>query len=91
MIYSGPIVLGSAVHHLSLNTYCPVLIIKDNVSRDARKGGKFRWAVCTDGSDKSLKAFHVLAKMIDKSKDEVVAIIVETGNVNIPYVEKIVS
>ena len=75
--------MGSAVQHLSLNTFCPVIMIKDRTIRSEKKGGKIRWAVCTDGSEKSMKAFTVLSKIMDKSKDEVVAITVATRTLDI--------
>jgi hypothetical protein len=74
--YRDPTVLGSAVQHLSLNTICPVLMIKDKTLRAQKSGGKLRWAVCTDGSEKSIKALHVLARLLDKSRDEVLALTV---------------
>jgi len=61
-------------------------MIKDRTIRSEKKGGKIRWAVCTDGSEKSLQAFHVLAKLIDKSKDEVVAITVAGKGIDIAAV-----
>jgi hypothetical protein len=85
-MYRDPTILGSAVQHLSINSLQPVLILKDPLLRSRKPGGKYRWAICTDGSEKSIKAFHVLAKLIDKSKDEVEAITVETSTVDIPTV-----
>lgn len=58
------------------------MIIKDKSLRSQKPGGKLRWAVCTDGSEKSFQAFHLLATLIDKSKDEVEAITVEDHNVD---------
>eukprot|EP00349_Pseudokeronopsis_sp_Brazil_P010606 CAMPEP_0202977564 /NCGR_PEP_ID=MMETSP1396-20130829/84317_1 /ASSEMBLY_ACC=CAM_ASM_000872 /TAXON_ID= /ORGANISM="Pseudokeronopsis sp., Strain Brazil" /LENGTH=140 /DNA_ID=CAMNT_0049716321 /DNA_START=316 /DNA_END=738 /DNA_ORIENTATION=- len=49
-----PTVLGSAVQYLSINPVTPFLIIKDKKLRSDKPGGSFRWAVCIDGSDKSL-------------------------------------
>ena len=72
---------------MSINTSIPLLIIKDRTLRSERVGGKFRWAVCTDGSEKSFQAFHVLAKLIDKSRDEVIAITVQTTNMDIAAVQ----
>lgn len=66
-----------------MNPAGPVLIIKDKAIRQEKPNGKLRWAVCTDGSEKSFKAFHLLASLIDKNKDEVEAITVEDHNVNI--------
>lgn len=61
-------------------------MIKDRSIRSEKKGGKLRWAVCTDGSEKSFKALHVLAKLIDKSRDEVVAITVATKGLDIALI-----
>ena len=58
-------------------------MIKDKIHRSQKPGGKYRWAVCTDGSDKSIKAFNVLARIIDKSRDEVVAISVASKGLDI--------
>lgn len=57
-------------------------MIKDRTIRSQKPGGKIRWAVCTDGSEKSILAFHVLAKLLDKTKDEVIAITVQSKNVD---------
>ena len=84
--FRDPTVLGSAVQHLSLNTVCPVLMIKDKTIRSQKPGGKLRWAVCTDGSEKSIKAFHVLARLLDKSKDEVLAITVANKGIDVPTI-----
>lgn len=63
-------------------------MIKDKTIRSQKKNGKIRWAVCTDGSDKSIQAFYMIVKLIDKSKDEVVAITVQSRNINISEVEQ---
>lgn len=76
-------ILGSAVQHLSINATAPVLIIKDKSFRSQKLGGALRWAVCTDGSEKSFQALHLLATLLDKSKDEVEAITVEDHNVDV--------
>jgi hypothetical protein len=62
-------------------------MIKDKTIRAEKKGGKLRWAVCTDGSDKSIQAFHVLAKLIDKTKDEVVAITVQSKGLDVAEIQ----
>ena len=61
-------------------------MIKDKTMRSQKPGGKLRWAVCTDGSEKSIKAFHVLAKLLDKSRDEVLAITVISKGVDVSHV-----
>lgn len=73
-----------------MNASCPVLIIKDKTVRSEKPGGKLRWAVCTDGSEKSFQAFHLLATMIDKSKDEVEAITVEDHNIDIAATQALI-
>jgi hypothetical protein len=65
-----------------LNPVCPVLIIKDKQERSQKVGHKYRWGVCTDGSDLSLEAFHFISTIMDKSKDELIAITVQTSKVD---------
>lgn len=88
--FRDPTVLGSAVQHLSLNTFCPVLMIKDKTLRTQKPGGKLRWAVCTDGSEKSMKALHVLARLLDKSRDEVVALTVLSKGLDAQVIQETV-
>jgi hypothetical protein len=58
---SDPTVLGSAVQYLSVNAVCPVLMVKKLINRADKAGGKYRWAVLSDGSEKSLKSLHVVS------------------------------
>ena len=86
--YRDPTVIGSSVQHLSLNPVCPVLIIKDRQLRSQKPDQKYRWAVCIDGSSKSMKALDFVAKLMDKSKDELVVITVETIRVDGNHIKK---
>lgn len=61
-------------------------MLKDKTLRSEKPNGKLRWAVCTDGSEKSIKAFHVLARLLDKSKDEVVAITVVNKGLDVSHI-----
>lgn len=61
-------------------------MLKDKTLRCEKPNGKLRWAVCTDGSEKSIKAFHVLARLLDKSKDEVVAITVVNKGLDVSHI-----
>jgi hypothetical protein len=69
-------VLGSAVQHLALNTPCPVLIVKDeNGMRSKKKDHKFRVAVCSDGSEQSIKALNFMTRMMDRRKGDQLMVI----------------
>ena len=56
-------VMGSAVSHLSENCPCPVLIIKNPLSRENSPEGCFRFAVCVDGSQVSKDALNLVMKI----------------------------
>jgi hypothetical protein len=83
-IYRDPTILGSAVQHISVNPYCPVLIIKDEFAlRSKHPSGRLRYAVCSDGSEKSLNTISFTSRLLDRSKgDELVVICVETTKIN---------
>ena len=74
-------VLGSAVQFLAINTVCPVLIVKDeNGLRSKKHGGKFRVAVCSDGSEKSIKALNFMTRLMDRRRgDQLMVICVKTS------------
>lgn len=76
--------LGSAVQHLALNTPCPVLIVKDqNGMRSKKKDQKFRVAVCSDGSEQSIKALNFMTRIMDRRRgDQLIVICVKTSKVN---------
>lgn len=69
--------LGSAVQHLALNTPCPVLIVKDEKSsmRSKKKDRKFRVAVCSDGSEQSIKALNFMTRMMDRKRGDQLMVI----------------
>ena len=73
---ADPTVMGSAVQYLSLNTACPVLILKDPIDRSTKKDGVYSHALCTDGSRQSMKALELITKVMGP-KDKVVLIICE--------------
>ena len=77
-------VLGSAVQHLALNTPCPVLIVKDqNGMRSTKKDQMFRVAVCSDGSEQSIKALNFMTRIMDRRRgDQLMVICVKTSKVN---------
>ena len=66
------------------NPICPLLIIKDKLSlRSKKANGKLRFAVCTDGSEKSLQTIRFLTRFLVLGRgDEIVAICVEHANVD---------
>lgn len=51
-----PTVAGTAVQYLAMNSILPILIIKDKRLRKDQKDGKYNFAACYDGSEKSAKA-----------------------------------
>ena len=72
---------------MAIHPICPVLVIKDKQERAAKKDGKYRWGVCTDGSDFSYRALHYITKMMDKSKDEIQAMTCRTSKIDVKNVE----
>lgn len=52
-----PTVMGTAVQYMSVWATVPIMIIKDPHTRDQRPNG-YRFAVCVDGSEQSLKALN---------------------------------
>jgi len=77
---ADPTVMGSAVHYLSIESHVPVLIIKDPHSRADRPNG-YRFAVCIDGSRKSLKALELICNIMS-SKDKISVITCEQANID---------
>jgi len=57
-----PTVMGSAVQYMSIESYCPTLIIKDPALRKDRPGG-YRFGCCVDGSKKSYEALEFIRKV----------------------------
>ena len=60
-----PTVMGTAVQHMSVYATKPICIIKDPHERETRPNG-YRYAVCIDGSEQSLKALAFAAKLKSK-------------------------
>jgi nucleotide-binding universal stress UspA family protein len=83
-----PTLLGSAVEYMAHNPVCPCLIIKDDEQRSAKENGAYRWLVCSDGSEKSYNSLRETIRIIDKSKDEIVILVVEISNVHVKDIEK---
>ena len=68
-------VCGSAIEYLSLNSFNPILIIKDFRPRTVKPDGCLRWGVCYDGSTRSKKALeHVLNTMRRTDKLAVITV-----------------
>lgn len=62
--------MGSAVQYLSIETYKPVMIVKDPKQRKDRPEG-YTYSACVDGSRKSIEALKLICKIkqpIDKIK-----------------------
>ena len=78
---------------MALNTYCPVLIIKDkNGLRSQHPNGALRFAICTDGSEKSIQTLIFTLKHVDFSRgDQIVGITVETSKVHAAHVQEEVN
>jgi hypothetical protein len=81
-----PTIMGSAVNFMAVNAPVPVLIIKDAHTRDQKPDG-YRYAVCCDGSDQSLKALHMACKLHSK-KDHISVLICEQDNIDSKLVKE---
>jgi hypothetical protein len=70
-----------------------MLIIKDKYAlRSEHPSGRLRYAVCSDGSEKSLKTIQFTSKLLDRSKgDELVVICVENTKVDAAIVNQTVN
>jgi hypothetical protein len=56
---SDQTVCGSNVQYLSINSYCPVMILKKKKERKDKPEGAYRFLACVDGSEKSLKSLSL--------------------------------
>jgi nucleotide-binding universal stress UspA family protein len=83
-----PTLLGSAVEYMAHNPVCPCLIIKDDEQRKDKENGAFRWLVCSDGSEKSYNSLRETIRIIDKSRDEIVVIVVVLSTINCKKIEE---
>jgi nucleotide-binding universal stress UspA family protein len=83
-----PTLLGSAVEYMAHNPVCPCLIIKDDEQRSNKENGAYRWLVCSDGSEKSYNSLRETIKIIDKSRDEIVVLVVKISFVHCDEIEK---
>lgn len=61
-------------------------MVKEVIHRSEKKGGKYRWAVLSDGSEKSFKSLHIITKILQRGVDELVIITVEDGHLNMEQV-----
>ena len=61
-----------------------MLIVKDqNGMRSKKKDQKFRVAVCSDGSEQSIKALNFMTRIMDRRRgDQLIVICVKTSKVN---------
>jgi len=73
--------MGSAVQHLSVNSTNPILIIKDPKLRSESPEGVYRFAVCIDGSDRSMEGLSLICKL-KAPKDKITVIICEQDNID---------
>ena len=63
------------------------MIVKDKQERAKKEASKYRWAICADGSEKSFKAFSLIGRAMDKTKDELLGLTVETTKISMKDVE----
>ncbi len=66
--------MGSAVQHLSVNSVNPVLIVKDPKLRTESPEGVYRFAVCIDGSERSMDALSLICRL--KSPTDKITVII---------------
>jgi nucleotide-binding universal stress UspA family protein len=78
---ADPTVMGSAVQYLSVETFKPVLIIKDPKSLEEHHKSGLRFAACVDGSRKSLAALEMICEM-KSTHDKITVIICEQPNID---------
>ena len=69
-----PTIMGTAVNHLSIESTCPVLIIKDAKTRKESPEGVYRYACCIDGSKRSMEALDTITKI--KAPEDKISIII---------------
>jgi hypothetical protein len=65
------------------------MMIRESILRSDKPN--YRWAVLCDGSPKSISAFHIVARIMDHSKDEVVCISVKDKMMNIDAIRDTMS
>ena len=75
-----PTIMGTAIQYMSVNAPIPTLIIKDPHTRESKPNG-YRYAVCVDGSQESLKALH-MACNLHSGQDHITVIICEQDNID---------
>lgn len=56
--------------------------IKDDKQRKDKLNGAYSWAICTDGSEKAIRAYQAAIRLMDKKMDNVEVIMVDTTEVN---------
>lgn len=75
-----PTVMGSAIQWMSVHSFTPTMIIKNEILKDTRPDGYYL-TICCDGSKKSLKALE-LASAMKSDKDILHVLICEQSNIN---------
>jgi len=71
-----------------LNSVAPLIIVKNPNNRKDKKTGGYRWCVCTDGSDKCIKAFDEMVGLWRKG-DTCVFLHVDDGKMKLDSIEKL--
>lgn len=73
---------------MSLNAPAPIVLVKKPNNRKAKKTGGYRWCICTDGSDKSIKAFDKMVGLW-REGDTCVFLHVDDGRMKVADIEKL--
>jgi len=69
-----PTLLGSNVDLIARNPSCPILIIKREENRKEKESQGYRFLVCCDGREKSIKALNTVIGLMDKQADELIVL-----------------
>lgn len=75
---ADPTVMGSAVQWMSVNSYGPCMIVKNQVLRKDRPEG-YVLSLCCDGSNKAMKALDLMCAM-KSDNDKIHVMICEQTN-----------
>lgn len=87
---SDPTVAGTAVSYLSMNASVPVIIIKDPITRSMKKSGWFRFGVCFDSSEKSLRVLRYTLGIM-RPEDHIAIITCKELRIDMAAVEKTIT
>jgi hypothetical protein len=85
---SDPTVLGSAVQHLGVNSYCPVAIVKVRNIRSSKANGAMKWCVCFDGAPSSMEGFEQILKLMDRDRDSIEVITIQLSTMNVDMIKE---